>query len=109
MKKAEDKRRLRKILIGELSVKRVICSIVFVYVCLLAFVYFFSDRMIFLGRDSGYGQGQDTIKITARDGTELAAIYLEEPNSEFTILYSHGNGEDIGDLRGFFEMFVDEG
>ena len=104
-----DKRKLKKILVGELSVKRVICSIVFVYGCLLAFVYFFSDRMIFLGRDSGYGEDQAIIKITARDGTELAGIYLEEPNSEFTILYSHGNGEDIGDLWDFFEMFVDEG
>ncbi len=104
-----DRSKLRKILVGELSVRRVICSIVFVYACLSVFVYLFSDRMIFLGRDSGYGEGQEIIKITARDGTELAGIYLEEPNSEFTILYSHGNGEDIGDLRGFFEMFVDEG
>ena len=109
MKKAGDKGRLRRILVGELSVRRVVCSIVFVYACVSAFAYLFSDRMIFIGRGSGYGEGQEIIKITARDGTELAGIYLEEPNSEFTILYSHGNGEDIGDLRGFFEMFVDEG
>ncbi len=104
-----DKRKLKKILFGEFSVKRMICSVIFVYVCLLAFVYLFADRMIFLGRDSGYGEGEAIVKIEARDGTQLAAIYLEEPNSEFTILYSHGNAEDIGDLRDFFELFVDKG
>lgn len=104
-----DKRKLRKILFGQFGLRRVICSVIFVYVSLLAFFYLFADRMIFLGRDSGYGEGEVIVKIEARDGTQLAAIYLEEPNSEFTILFSHGNAEDIGDLRDFFELFVDEG
>ncbi|MHC4365713.1 MAG: alpha/beta hydrolase [Planctomycetota bacterium] len=104
-----DKRKLKKNLFGELSLRRMIYSVIFVYVCLLGFVYLFADRMIFLGRDSGYGEGQAIVKIEARDGTQLAAVYLEEPNSEFTILFSHGNAEDIGDLRDFFELFVDKG
>ena len=104
-----DKRKLKKTLFGEFSLRRMICSVVFVYVCLLGFVYLFADRMIFLGRDSGYEEGEAIVKIEARGGTQLAAVYLEEPNSEFTILFSHGNAEDIGDLRDFFELFVDEG
>jgi fermentation-respiration switch protein FrsA (DUF1100 family) len=104
-----DKRKLKKNLFGELSLRRMIYSVIFVYVCLLGFVYLFADRMIFLGRDSGYGEGEAIVKIEARDGTQLAAVYLEEPNSEFTILFSHGNAEDIGDLRDFFELFVDKG
>jgi len=109
MEREMDKRKLKKILFGEFGLRRMICSVIFVYVCLLAFVYLFADRMIFLGRDSGYEEGEAIVKIEARDGTQLAAIYMEEPNSEFTILYSHGNAEDIGDLRGFFELFADEG
>jgi alpha-beta hydrolase superfamily lysophospholipase len=109
MSRKVDKRKLKKILFGRFSLRRVICSLVFVYVCMLGFVYLFADWMIFLGRDSGYGEGEAIVKIEARDGTQLAAIYLEEPNSEFTILYSHGNAEDIGDLRDLFELFVDEG
>lgn len=104
-----DKRKLKKILFGEFSLRRMICSVIFVYVCLLGLVYLFADRMIFLGRDSGYGEGEAVVKIETRDGTQLAAVYLEEPNSEFTILFSHGNAEDIGDLRDFFESFVDKG
>jgi len=104
-----DKRKLKKILVGEFSVKRVICSIVFVYVCLLVFAYLFSDRMIFLPSDSSYEEGPGILSIKTADGAVISAVYVCEPNSEFTILYSHGNAEDIGDLREFFEIFRNEG
>jgi fermentation-respiration switch protein FrsA (DUF1100 family) len=104
-----DKRKLKKILVGEFSLQRVIRSIVFVYVCLVVFVHLFSDRMIFLPPESSYEQGPGVLKIKTTGGAVISAVYLCEPNSEFTILYSHGNAEDIGDLRELFEMFREEG
>ena len=104
-----DKRKLKKILVGEFSLQRVICSIVFVYVCLSVFAYLFSDRMIFLSPDSSYEEGPGILSIKTTGGAVISAVYVCEPNSEFTVLYSHGNAEDIGDLREFFEIFRSEG
>jgi alpha-beta hydrolase superfamily lysophospholipase len=104
-----DKRRIRKILVGDFTTKRLVRSLVFIYACLLLFLYLFSDRIIFWGKQSSYKDGPEILKIKTKDRTEISALYLVAPNSEFTILYSHGNSEDIGDIREFLEMFRDKG
>ncbi|MFA5239209.1 MAG: alpha/beta hydrolase [Phycisphaerae bacterium] len=106
-----DKRKIRKILVGDFTIKRVVLSLVFIYACLLLFAYFFSDRLIFVGqgREPGYKDGPEIHKIKTKDGTEISTLYLPSPNSEFTILYSHGNAEDIGDIREVLETFQDKG
>jgi len=97
--------RIRKILVGDFTIKRMVCSIVFIYVCLVIFAYFFADRMIFLVQESSYQDSPEIFKIRARDGTKLSALYLSNPDSKFTILYTHGNAEDIGQLREIFDLF----
>lgn len=64
----------------------------------------FADRIIFPGRNS-YQDNPDIFKIKTPDGIFLSAMYLPSPNSDFTILYCHGNGEDLGDIRPILEMF----
>jgi fermentation-respiration switch protein FrsA (DUF1100 family) len=104
-----DKRKIRKILVGDFTIKRLVQAVVFVYASLLLFAYFFSDRIIFRAHRSSYEDGPEILKIKTKDGAEISALYLLAPNSEFTILYSHGNSEDIGDIREFLEMFRDRG
>ncbi len=104
-----DKHKIRKILVGDFTVKRLVLSLVFIYVFLLIFVYFFSDRIIFQPHKSGYKDGPEILKIETKDGAKISALYLSEPNSQFTILYSHGNAEDIGDIRKVLEMFREKG
>jgi fermentation-respiration switch protein FrsA (DUF1100 family) len=36
------------------------------------------------------------IRIDTADGARLAALYLPAPDARFTVLFSHGNGEDLG-------------
>ena len=43
-----DKGKLKKILVGEFTIKRVCCSLVSIYVCIACFAYFYADWMIFL-------------------------------------------------------------
>ncbi len=100
-----DKRKFRKLLLGEFSIMRLVGSLVFIYVTVLLFAYFFADRFVFPRKKSSYSDSPEIIKIEVGDGISLSALYLEAPGSEFTILYSHGNGEDIGDLREIFENF----
>jgi fermentation-respiration switch protein FrsA (DUF1100 family) len=104
-----DKLKIRKILVGDFTIKRVVLSLVFTYACLLLFTYLFSDRIIFWGQESSYEDGPEILKIKTKDGAEISALYLSVPNSEFTILYSHGNSEDIGDIRASLETFRDKG
>ncbi|MFO1490338.1 MAG: alpha/beta hydrolase [Kiritimatiellia bacterium] len=47
--------------------------------------------------------------ITAADGTRIAAMWLPNPAARHTLLFSHGNGEDLGHNMGFFQELHDEG
>ncbi|ERT08250.1 alpha/beta hydrolase family protein [Lyngbya aestuarii BL J] len=39
------------------------------------------------------------IQLKAANGDDITALYLPNPESQYTILYSHGNAEDIGQTR----------
>src|SRR2546421_11390473 len=77
--------------------KRALIYLVLFYVALFAFGYFFADRLIFVPHRSSYQDSPDILKLPTSDGEKIAAIYLPNPNAKFTVLYSHGNGEDLGD------------
>lgn len=104
-----DKNKLRKLLTGDFSVKRLIRSLIFVYVSLLLIAYFFSDRLMFPARPAGYSDNRQILKIKTGNGRLISAVYLSNPNAEFTILYNHGNAEDIGYILDFLEIYHDAG
>ncbi|MBE9229652.1 alpha/beta hydrolase [Phormidium sp. LEGE 05292] len=92
-----NKEILKKLIIGEVSFLRVMRSIFFIYACVGLYAYFFSDRMIFLPQPSTYQDNNRILKLTTKDGVKISAVYLPNPQAKFTILYSHGNAEDLGD------------
>ena len=57
----------------------------------------FADTLIFQPQHSSYHDGPDIVKLTPADGKRISAIYLTDPAARDTILFSHGNAEDIGD------------
>src|SRR5215467_11787123 len=99
---------VKKILLGELSIKRLLSSMILVplliYILCAAGAYLFSERIIFQPQKSSYHDDQEIIKPTSKDGTKISAIYLPNPKAEYTILYSHGNAEDLGDGLNDIEM-----
>jgi len=104
------KSKLKKILIGDFTLKRMLYSIIFIYVAIGLIAYFLTDRIVFIGRRSGYNDTDPAlIKVTTKDGIKLSAIYLQNPQAEFTILFSHGNAEDLGDMRPFLEELASAG
>lgn len=46
----------------------------------------------------------DVLRLQTRRGTEIAAVYVRYPMATSTLLYSHGNATDIGQM---YELFVD--
>ncbi|CAH2079713.1 unnamed protein product [Thlaspi arvense] len=46
----------------------------------------------------------DVLKLRTRRGNEIIAIYVKHPKANGTLLYSHGNAADLGQM---FELFVE--
>lgn len=97
--------KIKNLLIGRFTILRLIRSVALIYAAIIIFFYFYADRIIFLPQPSSYEDGPDILKIKTETGTQISALYLPDPNSEFIIIYSHGNAEDIGDIRFLLERF----
>lgn len=69
----------------------------------------FSERLIFFPHPSSYRRNSNVLFLTSADGKHIAAVYLPNPKAQFTLLYSHGNAEDVGDDLPLFEMLRDAG
>ncbi|KAI3914598.1 hypothetical protein MKW92_037865 [Papaver armeniacum] len=46
----------------------------------------------------------DVLKLKTRRGNEIVAVYFRHPKATATLLYSHGNAADLGQM---FELFVE--
>ncbi|KAL2465423.1 alpha/beta-Hydrolases superfamily protein [Abeliophyllum distichum] len=46
----------------------------------------------------------DVLKLPTRRGTEIVAMYIRYPMATSTLLYSHGNAADIGQM---YELFIE--
>ena len=90
---------LRKLLIGELSWKRLVRSLLFIYTFFALYVFFRADSMIFLPQTTSYQDTTDVLKISVSDTERISATYLPNARSRYTLLYIHGNAEDLGDIR----------
>ncbi|MEM9226814.1 MAG: alpha/beta hydrolase [Verrucomicrobiota bacterium] len=70
---------------------------VVLYLGLMIFALLFANKMIFPAPAASYtDEDPAIIKILMADGGSISALYLENPQATHTLLYSHGNGEDIG-------------
>ena len=90
---------LRKLLIGEFTWRRLVRSVLFVYTFFALYVFFRADSMIFLPPTASYQDTQDILKLPVTDNQQLSALYLPNSDAVYTLLYIHGNAEDLGDIR----------
>lgn len=90
---------LKKLLIGELSWKRLVRSLLLIYSFFALYVYFRADSLIFLPQPATYQDTKEILKIPITDTEEISAVYLPNAQATYTLLYIHGNAEDLGDIR----------
>jgi abhydrolase domain-containing protein 17 len=95
---------LRKLLIGELSWKRFMRSLLFIYAFFGLYVFFRADSMIFLPQSASYQDSKEILKIPVTDTEKISAIYLPNAQSAYTLLFIHGNASDLGDIRPLLEQ-----
>ena len=46
----------------------------------------------------------DVLKLRTRRGNDIVAVHIKHPKASATLLYSHGNAADLGQM---FELFVE--
>ncbi|MEI6891952.1 MAG: alpha/beta hydrolase [Pontiella sp.] len=76
-----------------------------IYLLLNLYALLISDRLLFQPQPPGYLHLPHEVRIPTTDGETLNAVYLQNPEAEFTLLFSHGNGEDLSGVLPFFQQF----
>ncbi|MEH1863914.1 MAG: alpha/beta hydrolase [Nostoc sp.] len=98
-----EKQQIIKLLISDFTWQRLLKSFIFIYIFFAVYVYFRADSMIFLSRPSSYQDNPEIIKLKSGENTNISARYLLNNQANYTILYAHGNSEDLGDIKQILE------
>lgn len=49
-------------------------------------------------------QNVDVLKLSTKRGNQVVALYVKNPAASLTLLYSHGNAADLGQM---YELFAE--
>ncbi len=79
------------------------------YLFFLFYLWFFGDSLVYYPPPSSYRDGERILKIPSRDGVRISAIYLPNPAARYTLLFTHGNAEDMGHNLEFLERMQGAG
>jgi pimeloyl-ACP methyl ester carboxylesterase len=91
-------------------VKGALLAALLAYTALASLAYFASDRLIFQPPRASYRADQlPIVLIPSPDGGSIATLYLPNPRSALTLLYAHGNAEDLGQLVPWLEELRQSG
>ena len=82
---------------------KMLLTVLIVYADFAAFAWLASDRMILQPPPSSYRAEQLPIVMVPADGGSVATLYLPNPLAAVTVLYAHGNAEDLGQLAPYLE------
>jgi pimeloyl-ACP methyl ester carboxylesterase len=87
-----------------------LASLCLAYVGLNAYALLRANALIFPVPPSSYEAGPDIVYLNSDQEISIASYYLSGDSPEKQLLiYSHGNGEDIGSARPFLELFQKRG
>jgi abhydrolase domain-containing protein 17 len=90
-------------------IRGLLLIVIGIYLVVLTAAIFSSEGMIFQPQLSGYRDNAGISKLTTSGGAKISAIYLAYPEATFTVLFSHGNAEDIGYDQDLLEQIRNAG
>ncbi|MFA6104336.1 MAG: alpha/beta hydrolase [Victivallaceae bacterium] len=91
------------------SLRRLLLIIVITVLAFLGFAGCFSDKLIFQPPRSGVEPDKAMTMLQVAPEVKIALLYLPSPAAAYTLLYSHGNGEDLFDLKSFLAEYNSHG
>jgi abhydrolase domain-containing protein 17 len=93
----------RKLSTKKFSWKRVMGLLLFIYTCFGIYIFFRADSMMFSPQPVSYKDTKNILKIPVTASEQISAIYLPNAQAKYTLLYIHGNAEDLGDVRSMLD------
>jgi abhydrolase domain-containing protein 17 len=95
---------------GVITILRLLLVGSVAYGAIALLTYLLAERVLFQPPPPSYtGALVPFTRVAVGDRDTLAVQYLPNPDARFTILYSHGNAEDLGYLQPIFAQLVDAG
>ena len=91
------------------SLSRLGALLAVIYVLLAIGGHFLSLSMMFPRPPVTYQLGPDYLQLTTPDGVKIAARHWANPQAKYTVLYLHGNYEQLGGLGEYIPGFVAAG
>ncbi len=91
------------------ATQTILQTLLIIYAIFVFGFYILSDSVIFQPPRPTYQDKANIIKIPLENGNKISALYLTHPHATITLLYSHGNAEDLGTLYPLLEMFQQHG
>src|SRR3954465_15070180 len=88
---------------------RVLGLLLIAYAVLAVVAQFVSRSMIFPRPPVKYTLDADHLQLTAPDGVKIAARLWANPTAKYTLLYLHGNYEELGGLNEYVPQLVAHG
>jgi len=80
------------------------------FVIFVGLVHFVSNQMIFQPpRPATYQTLEHLVFIPNANGPPIAAVYFKHPDAKKTILFSHGNAEDLGTMYAYIKYLSEQG
>lgn len=105
--------KLRNFLVGGFSWKRVVklllLILILIYLCFFIVAWLFPHKVIFQPQPASYKDDASIIKLRTSNGVTISAKFYENDAAVFTILFSHGNAEDIGTIEPFLLKLRENG
>jgi abhydrolase domain-containing protein 17 len=93
----------------QLGWPELLIALVFVYTCFAIYIFFKADSWIFRPGPASYCHSPELIQVAVNDQEKLAALYFPNAQATYTMLFIHGNAEDLGDIRAVLEQLRDWG
>jgi len=78
-------------------------------VALATFGAFITDSIIFQPPSPGYRDDASVLKLTSKNGARISAKYFPNSRATYTLLFSHGNAEDMGYDTSYLEALRNAG
>ena len=88
---------------------RSLLLVLLAYAGFVGLVWLFAERLIFLPPRERYARTEEMLLIPRPGGGSIAAVHLRNPHARYTVLFSHGNGEDLGNNLEFLARMRDAG
>ena len=89
--------------------KRLLIFLIATYAVVAVGAHFLSLGMIFPRPPVRYELTSEYVQLTTPDGIKLAGRFWPSPGAKFTLLYLHGNYEDLGSVGEYVPEFLQHG